>query len=122
MPVRARGWISTTDLQPNESHGYTTNELTLGQSKGGWVITPELRLESGSTHTQEFRITLWPTNTRVMDAWVSPPESPEALAAFHTFAVTPDEGTNSITLNVRAKPNTSVRHEFTIVVLRDCAE
>jgi hypothetical protein len=57
-----------------------------------------------------------------MDAWITPPEQPEAIAAFSVFAVIPDEGTNSITLRVRAKPKTSVRHEFRVVVLRDCAE
>jgi hypothetical protein len=50
------------------------------------------------------------------------PEDPEALAAFYTFAVIPDEGTNSITLRVRAKAKTSMRREFTVVVLRDCAQ
>ncbi len=121
-PIRARAWISTTDLQPNESLGYTTNAFTLGQSKMGWVITPELRLKSGTTDLHEFKICLWPTNTRVMDAWISPPGQPEALASFDTLAVIPDEGTNSMTLRVRAKPRTSVRYEFTVVVLRDCAE
>jgi hypothetical protein len=121
-PIRARGWISTTDLLPDESHGYTTNNFSLGQSKGGWEITPELRLESGATELHDFRIFLWPTNTRVMDAWISPPEHPEAVAAFYKFAVVPDEGTNSITLRVKGKPKTSVRHEFTVVILRDCEE
>jgi hypothetical protein len=76
-------------------------------------------MESGSAALQEFRISLWPTNTRVMDAWISPPGEPEALAAFETFYVSPDEGTNSLTLRVRAKPKVSVRHEFTVMVLRD---
>ena len=57
-PIRARGWLSTTDLQPDESHGYTTNTITLGQSKTGWVIAPELRLRSGSTDLQEYKIRL----------------------------------------------------------------
>jgi hypothetical protein len=122
IPIRAQAWISTTDLQADESMGYITNPLTLGQSKMGWVISPELRLESGSTELHEFKISLWPTNTRVMDAWISPPEDPKALAAFRTFAVIPDEGTNSITLKVQAKPKTSVRYEFTVVVLKDCEE
>jgi hypothetical protein len=118
-PIRARGWLSTSDLQPDESHGYTTNTITLGQSKTGWVITPELRLRSGSPDLQEFKIRLWPTNTRVMDAWISPPGQPEILAVFDTFSISPDEGTNSLTLRVRAKPGTSARCDFTVVVLRD---
>jgi hypothetical protein len=118
-PIRAQGWISTTDLQPNEKLGYVTNRPTLGPSKLGWLITPELRLESGSTAVQEFRISLWPTSARVMDAWISPPQQPEDLAAFETFSVCPDAGTNSLTLRVRLKPNTSVMHQFTVVVLRD---
>jgi hypothetical protein len=121
-PIRARGWISTTDVQSDETFGYTTNQPTLGQSKAGWVITPELRIERGSTALHEFRIDLRPANTRVMDAWISPPGQPEVRAAFDTFTVSPDEGTNSITLKVQGKPRTSGRYEFTIVVLRDCEE
>jgi hypothetical protein len=121
-PIRARAWISTTDLQPDEKLGYATNKLTLGQSKAGWVITPELRIESGSSALHEFTIDLWPTNTRVMDAWISPPGQPGSLAPFDTLTVSPDEGTNSITLKVQAKPGTSGRHEFTVIVLRDCEE
>jgi hypothetical protein len=55
-----------------------------------------------------------------MDAWLSPPGQPEVMAAFDTFLLSPDEGTNSITLKVQAKPKTSGRYEFTVVVLRDC--
>ena len=97
------------------------SEYQLGQSKMGWLISPEVRLPVGSTALQEFKITLWPPGTRVMDAWVSPPGQPEAFAAFETFAVRPDEGTNSLTLRVRARPGASVKHEFTVVVLRDSA-
>jgi hypothetical protein len=120
-PIRARVFISTTDKQPVDWLGAGTNpsEYQLGQSKMGWIIQPELRLPAGSTALQEFKINLWPLGTRVMDAWISPPGQPEAVAAFETFTVRPDEGTNSLTLTVRAKPGVSVKHEFTVVVLRD---
>jgi len=85
----------------------------------GWIVQPELRLPAGSTALQEFKISLWPPGTRVMDAWISPPAQPDAVAAFETLAVRPDEGTNSLTLTVRAKPGVSMKHEFTVVVLRD---
>lgn len=121
-PIRARVFISTTDLQPDNLLGAGTNnpsEFQLGFSKMGWVILPELRLPAWSPGFQEFRITLQPPGTRVMDAWVSPPGLAEGLAAFETFAILPDEGTNSLTLRVRAKPGASLRREFTIVVLTD---
>lgn len=117
--IRAWGVISTTDLPGDESLGYLTNPPTLGFSKDGWMIEPELRLDSGSNYFHEYRITLWPTNTRVLDAWVSPPGDPEANSAFETFSILPDEGTNSLTLRVLASRKTSVRHKFTVVVLRD---
>jgi hypothetical protein len=120
-PIRARLFISTTDQQFVEWLGAGTSpgQYQLGQSKMGWIIQPELRLPAGSTALQEFKINLWPPGTRAMDAWISPPGQPEAVAAFETFTVHPDEGTNSLTLTVRAKPGVSVKHEFTVVVLRD---
>ena len=120
-PIRARLFISTTDKEPVDwlGTGTGTSAYQLGQSKMGWIVQPELRLPTGSTALQEFKISLWPPGTRVIDAWISPPAQPDAVAAFETFAVRPDEGTNSLTVTVRAKPGVSVKHEFTIVVLRD---
>ncbi len=120
--IRARAVISTTDKQPEQWFGTQTNspsQYQLGQSKMGWIISPELRLPAGSTDLQEFRVTLWPASTQVLDAWISPPAQPDAAAAFDTFVVRPDEGTNALTIKVRAKPGISVKHEFTVVVLRD---
>ena len=121
-PIRARLFISTTDRPEDDFFGPGTNrpsEYDLGNSKDGWVILPELRLPAGSAALREFRITLHPTGTRVMDAWITPPAQPEAVAAFETFAIRPDEGTNSLTLTVRPKRGASVKQECTVVVLRD---
>jgi hypothetical protein len=121
-PIRARLFVSTTDKQPDDWLVPSTNspsEYHLGQSKMGWIVQPEVRLRAGSTALQEFKIALWPPGMRVMDAWISPPAQGDAVAAFERFAVCPDEGTNSLTLTVRMKPGVSVKHEFTVVVLRD---
>lgn len=121
-PIRARLFISTTDNQPVEWLGAGTNgpsEYHLGQSKMGWIIQPEVRLPAGSTALQEFKIALWPPGTRVMDAWISPCAQADAVTAFERFAVRPEEETNSLTLSVQMKPGVSVKHEFTVVVLRD---
>jgi hypothetical protein len=122
-PIRVRLFISTTDQQPVDWVGAGTSpgQYQLGQSKMGWIIQPELRLPAGSAALQEFKINLWPPGTRVMDAWITPPAQPEAVAEFETFTIHPDEGTNSLTIAVRAKSGASIKHEFTVVVLRDSA-
>ena len=123
-PIRAHGVISTTDKEADHCAGEPTTDpghYQLGYSKSGWVVCPELRVPAGSVSRHEFDITLSPPTMRVMDAWVTPPGQPEALAFFETFSVRPNEGTNSLKLTVRAKPGVSIKHPFTMVVLRDTA-
>ena len=121
-PIRASGVISTSDREAEHWPGEPTLEpgtYQLGLSKSGWVVCHELRIPAGSVTQHEFDITLTPPDTRVMDAWVSPPGEPEALAMFEKFSASPNEGTNSVRLTVRAKPGVSVKHRFTMVVVRD---
>jgi hypothetical protein len=123
--IRVRGVISTTDREADHWAGEITPDpgrYQLGYSKSGWVICPELRVPAGSVSEHRFEIALSPSSTRVIDAWISPPGQPEVLALFETFSVRPNEGTNSLTLTVRTKPGVSIKHPFSIVVLRDTAE
>lgn len=121
-PMRVRAVISTTDQEAGHWGGEPASkpgEYQAANSKTGWWVSPELRVPAGSTARQEYEISLSPSNTRIIDAWISPPGEPEVLRSFSTFSVCPNEGTNSLHLIVCAKPDLSIRHEFTIVVVRD---
>lgn len=123
--IRAEGVILTSEgdtNHPASDHATNPGEYQLSYGKGGWHISRELRLPAGSLSLHEFDITLSPAGTRVLDAWVSPPGQPGALALFETLSARANEGTNSFKLAVRAKPGPSTNYSFTVIVLRDTSE
>jgi len=128
IPIHAWGEISTTDHPLPFAGTFVEEEsrrppvLFVGKGNG---IRPELRIPAGSTERHVFDIQLGDGRDVIADVWLSHGGPSDGLAAleglFEEFRAYRPRDTNVVRLVVQAKPNTSMKLRFSLVVLREYA-
>ncbi|MDB6066335.1 MAG: hypothetical protein JWR26_2543 [Pedosphaera sp.] len=122
IPVHMWGEISTTDhpaqfSMVTESGDGGTNVIYRASLAKGMDITPEFRLEAGSTAKQEFDIHVNSQFGTVADAWLSRGEPYTDLAAFDEFHAYCPNRTNVVRLVVQPKAGASIKMRFDLTIL-----